>query len=84
MSRPDATIVAPGTLPAPLAETLARGVRYDVGDSSALGFALLPAIFLFRLRDSLRAAEDRTFLQAWTLRQLVPSSGAAGHQTMRS
>jgi serine/threonine-protein kinase len=37
---------------------------------TALGFALLPAIFLFRVRDTLRVAEDRTFLQAWTLGQL--------------
>ncbi|MBL9021920.1 MAG: serine/threonine protein kinase [Myxococcales bacterium] len=37
---------------------------------TALGFALLPAIFLFRLRDTLRVAEERRFLQAWTLHEL--------------
>ena len=37
---------------------------------TALGFVLLPAIFLFRLRDTLRVAEERRFLQAWTLHEL--------------
>ncbi len=41
---------------------------------TTVGFALLPSVFLFRLRDKLRGAEDRTFLQAWTLTQLFPSS----------
>ncbi len=45
---------------------------------TTLGFVLLPSIFLFRLRDTLRVAEERTFLQAWTLRQLFPKATASG------
>lgn len=48
---------------------------------TTLGFVMLPSIFLFRLRDALRVAEERTFLQAWTLRQLFPKA-AAGTGTL--
>jgi serine/threonine-protein kinase len=37
---------------------------------TTLGYALLPAVFLTRLRDTLAVAEDRVFLQAWTMKQL--------------
>jgi len=36
------------------------------------GYAVLPAMFLMRLKDTLRTNEDRLILQAWTLRQLFP------------
>jgi serine/threonine-protein kinase len=38
------------------------------------GYIVLPAIFLFRLRDALRGAEDRRFLQAWYLKHLFPKA----------
>jgi serine/threonine protein kinase len=41
---------------------------------TSVGYVLLPPIFLGRLRDTVRASEDRTFLQAWTLRRLFPKS----------
>ncbi len=42
-----------------------------------VGYVLLPAIFLTRLKDTLSVAEDRIFLQAWTLKQLFPHAGDA-------
>lgn len=38
------------------------------------GYAVLPALFLSRLKKTLRGTEDRLLLQAWTLRQLFPKS----------
>ncbi len=66
--RDGSVVLHPRALDLPVVTTVV-GLVY-----TALGFSLLPAIFLFRLRDSLRVAEDRTFLQAWTLRQLFPST----------
>jgi len=42
---------------------------------TSIGYVLLPAVFLGRLRDTLRASEDRTFLQAGPLRRLFPRAG---------
>ena len=39
---------------------------------TSVGYILLPGVFLFRVRDALRVAEDRRLLQAWTLKQLFP------------
>jgi hypothetical protein len=50
----------------PLATTV--GLVY-----TTLGYVVLPALFLSRLKASLRQSEDRVFLQAWTLKQLFPS-----------
>ncbi|MFO0551281.1 MAG: serine/threonine-protein kinase [Polyangiaceae bacterium] len=50
---------------------------------TTLGYGLLPAIFLFRLRDTLRGAEDRTFLQAWTLSRLLPALGIAANPSIK-
>lgn len=41
---------------------------------TSIGYVILPALFLGRLRDALRASENRTFLQAWTLRKLFPKA----------
>ncbi|NUO50186.1 MAG: protein kinase [Polyangiaceae bacterium] len=67
--RDGSVVLHPRALDLPVVTTM-FGLIY-----TALGFSLLPAIFLFRLRDTFRKAEDRTFLQAWTLRQLFPSKG---------
>jgi serine/threonine-protein kinase len=53
----------------PLATTV--GLVY-----TTLGYVVLPALFLSRLKASLRQSEDRVFLQAWTLKQLFPSERA--------
>ncbi len=45
---------------------------------TALGYIVLPVLFLFRVRDALRAADDRRFLQAWTMKQLFPPGAPAG------
>jgi len=46
---------------------------------TSVGYVLLPPLFLGRLRDELRGSEERTFLQAWTLRRLFPHrEGARG------
>jgi eukaryotic-like serine/threonine-protein kinase len=50
----------------PLATTI--GLVY-----TTLGYVVLPALFLARLKANLRQSEDRVFLQAWTLKQLFPS-----------
>jgi serine/threonine-protein kinase len=41
---------------------------------SSIGYVLLPAFFLTRVRDTLSVAEDRIFLQAWTMKQLFPKA----------
>lgn len=43
---------------------------------TSVGYVLLPPLFLARLRDELRGSEERTFLQAWTLRRLFPQRRA--------
>jgi hypothetical protein len=45
---------------------------------TTVGYAILPAIFLSRLKNALRQSEDRQFLQAWTLKQLFPRKTPAG------
>jgi eukaryotic-like serine/threonine-protein kinase len=57
----------------PLATTV--GLVY-----TTLGYVVLPALFLSRLKASLRQSEDRVFLQAWTLKQLFPSGRASSTQ----
>jgi serine/threonine-protein kinase len=42
---------------------------------TSVGFSLLPAVFLGRLRDALGRAEAKVFLQAWQLEQLVSEQG---------
>ncbi len=42
------------------------------------GYAILPALFLIRLKETLRGSEDRLFLQAWTLKQLFPAARGSG------
>lgn len=39
---------------------------------SSLAYVIVPAVLLTRLKASLKAAEDKVFLQAWTLKQLFP------------
>ena len=39
-----------------------------------LGYVVLPALFLFRLRDTLSVAEDRLFLQSWYMKRLFPGA----------
>ncbi len=41
------------------------------------GYAILPALFLIRLKETLRGSEDRLFLQAWTLKRLFPTPAPA-------
>jgi eukaryotic-like serine/threonine-protein kinase len=41
---------------------------------TSVGYVLLPAYFLTKMRDTLGVAEDRIFLQAWTMKQLFPKS----------
>jgi serine/threonine-protein kinase len=43
-----------------------------------VGYVLLPGLFLTRLKDTLSVAEDRIFLQAWTMKQLFPSASIEG------
>lgn len=55
---------------------------YDIGEGPGgerfftmrrvRGYVLLPAFFLTRVRDTPSVAEDRIFLQAWTMRHLFP------------
>ena len=44
---------------------------------TSIGYVLLPALFLTRMKDTLRVAEDRIFLQAWTMKQLFPGARKA-------
>jgi len=44
---------------------------------TSLGYVVLPALFLFRLRDRLGVSEDRLFLQAWYLKHLFPGAAPA-------
>ena len=41
-------------------------------------YILLPGVFHFRVRDELRVADDRRFLQAWAMKQLFPRDVPGG------
>ncbi len=57
------------TLP-PVATTI--GLIY-----TSVGYVLLPGLFLTRMRDTLARAEDKLFLQAWTMKRLFAREGDA-------
>jgi serine/threonine-protein kinase len=40
---------------------------------TSIAMVVIPGLLMGRMRDALTAAERRLFLQAWQLRQLVPS-----------
>jgi hypothetical protein len=65
-------VLHPRALELPMAATTI-GLLY-----TTVGYAILPAIFLSRLKNALRQSEDRQFLQAWTLKQLFPRKTPAG------
>ena len=45
---------------------------------TSVGYIVLPGLFLFRVRDTLRVAEDRRLLQAWTMKQVFPGGTSPG------
>lgn len=54
---------------------LPEGATHAAMIYSTLGFIVLEAVLMGRVRDALRALEERRFLQAWYLREIFPGGG---------
>jgi hypothetical protein len=50
---------------------------------TSLGAIIAPTVVIARLRDTLEAAEERAFMHAWTLQNLVPGRARAAAAAMR-
>jgi serine/threonine-protein kinase len=50
---------------------------------SSLGAIIAPTVVISRLRDSLEAAEERAFMHAWTLQNLIPGRARAAAAALR-
>jgi len=67
---PEGMLVNPALFHFPEVPTLAFLLLFN------LLLVVAPAVILARVRDNLRAAEERSFMHAWTLRKLVPEVAA--------
>ena len=51
---------------------------------ASLAAIVAPTLLISRLRDTLEAAEERAFMHAWTLQNLVPGRARQAATAMRA